>query len=323
MARFEGVGALIHDEGKVYDFEFDNDGGLQIGGGVVRSCLFGAAVAIVKTTSGPLEVLFSKFANVVNCIEGAASGDGANLSIIGCNFDLYEKVLVTTGSNNNSIRFIGNRTDVAIEALVALELVGCQGVIIADNEFIDPWGAINVDATSQRVSITGNVFRDYSGEVQSCIHSEADYTTIVGNLIETDGSSDDMGAITIDGVTSFLIGDNLIVTPDGHGIEITGSEGGVVKGNQIEEPGAGGGNTFDGIIITGGSEVLVVANQIRPRLDALTTRYGINIVSGSNHAVYANFLGDSSEYGTADSADGGTATQTAPAGGAIGGQFAF
>ena len=46
-------------------------------------------------------------------------------------------------------------------------------------------------------------------------------------------------------------------------------------------------------------------------------------MAGSNNAVYANYLGDSSDYGTADSIDSGTATQTTPAAGAIGGQFAY
>jgi hypothetical protein len=46
-------------------------------------------------------------------------------------------------------------------------------------------------------------------------------------------------------------------------------------------------------------------------------------MSGNNNAVYANYLGDSSLYTTADSIDSGTATQTTPAAGAIGGQFAF
>lgn len=132
-----------------------------------------------------------------------------------------------------------------------------------------------------------------------------DYAQVVGNVIGANPGSF--------GFNSGSLGE--------HGIVLTGDHA-LIEGNLIVEPGEDVTNTYDGIQIDGDQNV-VIGNKITPRTAGNTTRYGINIVGGNDNAVYANFLGDSSLYGTADSVDGGTGTQTTPAAGAIGGQFAF
>jgi hypothetical protein len=84
----------------------------------------------------------------------------------------------------------------------------------------------------------------------------------------------------------------------------------------------GGSNAYDFLQVEDSDSNQVVGGHYTP--DPVDPpRYGLNIMSGNNNAVYANYLGDSSLYTTADSIDSGTATQTTPAAGAIGGQFAF
>lgn len=133
------------------------------------------------------------------------------------------------------------------------------------------------------------------------------------------------GIVATAGAERTVISGNYI-EPSQHGISLTDCVTSTVVDNIIAEPGTATDNTYDGIILTGSSDDnLIIGNQIIPAPLGNQPRYGINISSAAcdNNAVYANYLGQSSLYGTADSNDAGTGTQVTPAAGAIGGQFAY
>lgn len=177
----------------------------------------------------------------------------------------------------------------------------------------------------QSIMVIGNV------EVSDILIAGGDYWVVDDNVL--------LGGISCDAATQPLITNNSIQAsspaPGAQAmIEISNTDGAVVADNTIDANGWGGvflDTSDDGIVdgnrITGpdtGIEVngdgnLVHGNTINPG----GADVGINVTGGNDNAVYANYLGDSSAYGTADSVDSGTNTQTTPAAGAIGGQFAF
>lgn len=185
------------------------------------------------------------------------------------------------------------------------------------------WGVNLADDQNGWVTIAGNDFyRCDSGAV----FVQGGYDVgVIGNQITgspffdtnpaiyyTDGSG---GGTTYYGGT--VVG-NTISSPNATGILLDDYNDCVIADNIIRNEGADAANTYDGISIDG-NDNLVHGNWIQ----SFDLRYGLNIVGGNNNAVYANYLGDSSNYGTADSIDSGTATQLTPAAGAIGGQFAY
>jgi hypothetical protein len=105
-----------------------------------------------------------------------------------------------------------------------------------------------------------------------------------------------------------------------HGIVLTpgsfGSDYARISDNIIEQWTSGG----DGIRVEGASQSINIRdNQI---VSYGNMAHGINIVNAAcnDAVVYANDLGDRSNFTTADFADSGTSTQTGPGGD---GQFGF
>jgi hypothetical protein len=179
---------------------------------------------------------------------------------------------------------------------------------------VSSWGVqTEVDSTEHSwLTVSGNTIR--GGGVSITSYFEFN---INGNTIVNAGQGVELIACFEGSVRS-----NDIHYPSQHGIDVDADcEKIDVVGNLVVEPGDTQANTYDGII-TSADIGLILGNHIIPGAST-STRYGINIAAGSNNAVYANMLGDSSVYGTADSVDSGTSTQTSPAAGAIGGQFAF
>lgn len=123
--------------------------------------------------------------------------------------------------------------------------------------------------------------------------------------------------VYLTGCTEVAVSGNQIQWSGSHNVHLDGSNQCDVVGNSIVAA-----TSADNIRIEG-DDNLITANHMQATVGFSTADIGINVVSGSNNAVYANYLGDSSDYGTADSADTGTATQTDPTAGAIGGQFAY
>lgn len=205
-------------------------------------------------------------------------------------------------------------------------------VMIVGNTYDSPGGAGThlIEATSgaQGVVVASNNILDADGYDLISFTSVTDFT-ITDNLV-----ADITEGIFLDGCSLGIVADNVLGAdiPGGnpylgeHGIHLTGSSNIVVTGNLINQPGQDADDTYDGIILAGDSnDNEIVGNKIIPSAVANDTRYGINISAAAcdNNAVFANYLGDSSEYGTADSVDSGTGTIPAASGGVIGGQFAY
>lgn len=197
-----------------------------------------------------------------------------------------------------------------------------QDVAIVGNTFWTPGGS--VDAILNGASVTGlvfvgnSVFESFGYE--AVILSSSSDCVISGNTF--DGIT---AGIALTSCTDVIVANNHL-GGDGYlgeyGVILTTSNNCSVTGNVILEPGQDTDDTFDGLTI-GGDDNLVTGNKVVPSGQANATRYGINITGGSNNAVFANYLGDSSTYGTADSVDSGTNTIVAASGGVIGGQFAY
>ena len=182
-------------------------------------------------------------------------------------------------------RVIGNRFQGGSVSM--LQASAGAEVVIADNQFVSSsdWD-IEVSGVTDWI-----IANNASSLGTNGISVAGDRVSIVGNSVGGEG---------------FLGGD---------GIEVVGNQNSVL-GNIITMPGQDATNTFDGIRTTG-NENHVQGNRVIPHAD---TRYGINIVSGNDNAVFANYLGDASVYGTADYVDGGTGTITTPD---ANGQFTF
>lgn len=144
---------------------------------------------------------------------------------------------------------------------------------------------------------------------------------VIGNHIGfTDGNG-----ITITS-TDCIVATNSVEAAGDHGIEIDGGSDNQVQANIIDQWGSDTNNTYDGVLLTGDSNSnKIIGNHLTPRSSGNLARYGINVSAATcdDNVVFANFLGDSSDYGTADSVDSGTGTLTAADDGVIGGQFAF
>lgn len=336
MALITGTGALVVAFGKVHDIEFENTGGLQVSGGVptqVRGCLFEPQegdAGITKTSGGALLVNDCWFEGPGIGI-AADSGVADFLTVTDCHFLDHEHAIVTVGTLNQEVvianNFFFNTEEAAVELAGALHSVVEGNTFVAcGNQLDNAGGVVTIDTNSLQVVVGGNVFQD----VGACpaVRSAGDDTTVVGNTCEGDDATTPASMLMFDGVRALVVANNIVNNhvngiTGGHGIQIVSCSDGVVQGNQLRNVGADITNTYDFINLTTSDRVLVIGNHLDPELDVGQIRYGINVVSGNNNAVYANFLGDSSDYGTADSADTATGTQTSPAAGAIGGQFAF
>lgn len=150
---------------------------------------------------------------------------------------------------------------------------------------------------------------------------------VVGNGIKwafgSDGAAD-VAAFHFDGCAGGVVGKNHAEDFYLGGFYFDACTDMIVVGNRASNADDLTDNTYDGYQIFGASgRVSLISNESYPTPGGTSMRYGINIAAGNDDVVYANMLGDSSEYGTADSVDAGTNTQLAPAAGAIGGQFAY
>lgn len=335
MALISGTGTLFVNNSKVHDIRFENEGGLVMDGGFgaeVRGChfeIFDGNTALSNAPSGALLVTECTFEG--DCLAIASTGASSFMTITDNNFFQPIRAIVTTGVTNQNIVIANNRFFVTEE--VAIDLNGVQQVVIEGNVFLgcatelsNTEAIIDIDGSSVQVTVADNVFQDILAT--PAVRSLADQTAIVGNTLQGSDNGEPAHAIVLSSVRGFVVADNLLNdaangATGGHGIQIVDCSDGVVKGNQLRNVSLDAANTYDFINVTTSNRVLIIGNHLDPELDVGQIRYGINIVSGSNNAVYANFLGDSSDYGTADSANTATATQTSPAAGAIGGQFAF
>lgn len=325
-AAFEGDGEVAFAAGaQVTNIQFGNDGGVAIAGGTgtqISGCVFGSACTLTKTTTGVLLIT----GNVFNQTSGTAitcdAGTGDFLTIVDNSFiNGVDRAIYLVGTAvlpNEQIRIANNyffsQNDIAIE------LEGSEEVIIANNTFLDPDnGGIVTDANCQQLTIVGNQI--FGTPVGPGINCQAPDSTIADNYIQGSGGGDPAQGILVEADLVTITG-NHIKESDGHGIEISGNQCSIV-GNNIDQPGLDTDDTYDGINLDGDDNT-AIANSIRPSLYGhADTRYGINIVGGNENVVFANSLGDSSEYGTADSVDSGTGTILAASGGVIGGQFAY
>jgi hypothetical protein len=125
-----------------------------------------------------------------------------------------------------------------------------------------------------------------------------------------------MSLILVSGSSVGLVAGNVMVAPVGHGIEVAGSSDVTIRSNVVDEPGQGTTNTFDGIILSGDSNVnAVVGNTVKPSGVGNTTRYGVNVSAATcdDNVVADNWLGPIATYGTGSFNNAGTGTITAPA----------
>jgi hypothetical protein len=218
---------------------------------------------------------------------------------------------------NVSIR--GNHFESVGDNLPAVDIENGEGFVITGNRFFSGGG---LRYAGSLAVIEGNFFDSIIGGPDIYIDGAA-FVAVADNTHQTGGIDVQSARI--------LVEDGVVVTVEGNvldgfadtGIHLDGASADcVVTGNIVRQGGDDTDNTYDGITVEGDRH-LIHGNMVQAAAAGNTFRYGINIASGNNNAVYANYLGDSSDYGTADSVDGGTATQVTPAAGAIGGQFAF
>lgn len=235
--------------------------------------------------------------------------DNIFIGTFGCRFDVGANNCLVAGNTFDSggqILFDGgsfNGCKVTGNTVVSGQGDAVDGIIVFDNGAVD-------------CQITDNQIYDANAEDAIRVTGATD-VMISGNQI---GEGADKGIVVSSGVRCQVVANSVKFSGE-HGIDYGGADGELV-GNLVYGSGQNTTNTWDNIIVAGNAN-LVEANHVLPAPSAPVTRYGINIASGSNNAVYANALGDSSVYGTADSIDSGTATQTTPAAGAIGGQFTY
>lgn len=220
---------------------------------------------------------------------------GADNSLIANNrFDSGGQILFDGGSFTGCV-VDGNVWDAASTPSI-------DGVIVFDN------GATNCQ-------VINNTIADANGMDGIRIETGTD-VVVRGNFI----NEPDRG-VHINAGTRVTVDANVVKFAGEHGIDYAGDDGSV-RNNTVYGSSQNTTNTWDNINIAGDANI-VTTNTSLPAPSSPLTRYGLNIVSGNDNAVYANALGDSSVYGTADSVDAGTNTQVAPAAGAIGGQFAY
>lgn len=104
------------------------------------------------------------------------------------------------------------------------------------------------------------------------------------------------------------IADSYISSGD-HGIHVAEGVVVIIADNIIDSPGSLMANTYDGVYVEQGSEVVMSGNKIIPN-EFVSTRYGINIgASSSDCRVGDNDYSDITTYGTHPLNDAGTATK--------------
>jgi hypothetical protein len=188
--------------------------------------------------------------------------------------------------------------------------VEITGNALLDNLVVFSTGGIGIDIGADQSMVRRC---EVGGETHGIYLTSGSHVWIAGNYVESDGVG-----IQVDGDLAIVIG-NHINDAETHGLVVAGADG-VYQGNVVNGSGDSSANTFDNYRITGNRNTVIGNTAIAQA----TTRYGINVVAGAtNNVVFANMLGDSSVYATADSVDAGTGTILAAAGGVIGGQFAY
>lgn len=139
---------------------------------------------------------------------------------------------------------------------------------------------------------------------------ECDTVEISGNRCVVD----DLHSAFADGVGVTISGNEnrvrgrVYVAPE-HGVLISGDDNDVEM--TVAESGNDNSNTFDNIQITGNANY-VHDCKLTPRPAGNTTRYGINVVSGTGNIVVGHDLGELTDYGTGGLADTGTGTLIGP-----------
>jgi hypothetical protein len=310
---YAGVGIYTaNDFLRVRDTNIYTDTGVLLDG-VYGTTISGCAFSVnadAVVTNGICDTLQIVGNNIIGGNSGITLGsNAARVAIVG-NW-INDPSVCVHAEDANDIVVSGN----VFEAAVGVYLSDCDEVAITGNQMqVSSWGVqTEVDSTEHSwLTVSGNTIR--GGGVSITSYFEFN---INGNTIVNAGQGVELIACFEGSVRS-----NDIHYPSQHGIDVDADcEKIDVVGNLVVEPGDTQANTYDGII-TSADIGLILGNHIIPGAST-STRYGINIAAGSNNAVYANMLGDSSVYGTADSVDSGTSTQTSPAAGAIGGQFAY
>lgn len=327
MATFEGPGQVeMPGSGKISDINFQNEGGLLASGGIgteIRACRFSGGdmpIAIQKDSTGVMLIHGCHFLNNGTGIGASAAGWGNTLTVSDCFFyESMEEGIVLDLNFNGHVRIVNNHF-FPVEG-PAIDISNCWGGLVVEGNDIQG-GAIHLDTVRQAVISDNEIYQAEGGDgvdSYAIVADGCDDLTISGNDIREPSH----GGISLIDTEDFVISGNSIVQPERHGIT-TDSDcaHGVITGNLLSQCGLETDDTYDGLNISG-DDISVLTNHIRPSGFGADTRYGINIVAGNDNVVYANNVGDSSEYGTADSVDNGTNTQTSPSSGVIGGQFAY
>jgi parallel beta-helix repeat protein len=260
----------------------------------------------------------------INVIGNVFSSQGWGIDSTGFDWSITDNLFIATdgmrfGTGAERTLIADNRIDTGGQILFTAAVEGCKvsGNHIGDPSALTIDGAIVFDGGATDCQITDNqIWHSSPGSLDGIRVESALDVLISGNHLREGAAN----GIIVNG-DRVLIEGNLVKFATEHGIVLTGDSS-TINDNQVYASSRGTTNTSDNIIINGDGN-LVEGNHSLPAETGATPRYGINIAGGNDNAVYANALGDSSVYGTADSIDSGTNTQTSPAAGAIGGQFAF
>ena len=259
---------------------------------------------------------------------GTAIEAGNNMQVTGC-FCNFVPIFVDDQAGYQEVIISGNMRCELIRSTHGTDI---NGWIITDNLM---YGQIELDHVNGYV-ISGNMFRLPNGNNDALIMlNQADNGAVTGNSSD-DGTGFDAIAMTdcvgvtvgdnsFDGITHAIlltgcsrciVNGNILGSRTAqflgeHGVELNGSSDCIVTDNLIYEPGIDLDNTFDGILITTGSDRNDVrGNKILPQV-AISPRYGINIATSDcdDNRIGDNSYGVLADYGTFPLNDAGTGTR--------------
>lgn len=237
-----------------------------------------------------------------NTQKGISLG-GVGISTIGCICDGNTQEGIRVPGSGTSI-LIANNTVTSDGGTAGIYLSGVTYSAVRGNTCIGNVVGIDVGATSDSVSITGNLVQSSTG---SGINATMTASSITGNtLIANAGIGIQLGS----GSNGTLINGNRVSASGQRGIYTSTSNDGTMTGNYVESSNTSN-STFSNYCING-NNWLFSGNTSRAGSLTHKPKYGLEIlVNATGNRVGTNDLHDTA-YVTSDYIDGGTATRGIP-----------
>ena len=227
------------------------------------------------------------------------------------------------GSLIRDITFTGSCDLVLLGGACRIDNIAAQAIVTSTDALELTMRDTECGVTTLSVLCPGYMFIDIAdSQLGECEITSGDTPTVgkidnttVNRLVVDNATEMDLdvfvpfptlmeNAITLDTVSNTNLDAQIGMAHD-HGVYLNACTDVIVSGSIIDASLAGS-NTYDCYHIVGGSRV-EIANA-RVRTDLGFARYGINVVSGTQHIRKGNTYDPTADFGTASTADTGTGT---------------